>query len=454
MTLSPGAFERLRRLVIDRLGLGYYDRKPADLERRFRLALEAEPHSTPEAFLDRLLIHPDGDGALMQFASHFTVGETYFFRDSDCMRALQRQILPSLLAARREAGLSQLRIWSAGCSTGEEPYTLAMMLDTLLPDRSEWNITVLATDINANSLEVARRGRYRWWSMRSVSGELRQRYFRELKDGSYELDAGIRSMVTFAPLNLAEDRYPSARTNTLAIDLLLCRNVLMYFSPTAARAVVLRFQQALSPGGYLLVSPVEASPGLFEPLVAGNFPDTMAYVKRPHPVPERIIPQGLVPDSPTAEPPRQVEHRWDANPSPVPDGPPPKPENPLRQALALADQGRLAEARCQCEAALAKDPLDTKAHMLLANICEESRDLPAAVAALRRALYSDPDAVDAHFALGTLLLRQGAHKEGRRSLETVIRLLNPLPPDELVPGGGGLTAGRILETAQRYLGRR
>jgi chemotaxis protein methyltransferase CheR len=130
---------------------------------------------------------------------------------------------------------------------------------------------------------------------------------------------------------------------------------------------------------------------------------------------------------------------------------PPAPAADLKRARALADRGDLDKARELCEAALARDRLDPEAHLLLAAICQEQGEIPAALEALRRAIYLAPDCASAHFLMGSLLLQQGDPRRGQRYMETVVRLMSPIPRDEPVPGSDGLTAGRLLETARAYL---
>jgi chemotaxis protein methyltransferase CheR len=257
-------------------------------------------------------------------------------------------------------------------------------------------------------------------------------------------------MVTIAPLNLVEESYPAMVTNTSAMDLILCRNVLMYFTREAQRASVLRLQRALVADGWLVVSPAEASAELLHPLVPVDVAGAILYRKEPTSIaallpswiPETILPE---PDTPVpfAEP--SVDRVTAIVPiaSPAPSD--------LQGARVLADQGRLEEARELCEAALVKDRLDPEAHLLLAAIAQERGDIPAALDALRRALYLAPDSAPAHFLLGSLQLRQRQRTQGRRSMETVVSLLSAVPRDEPVAGGGGLTSGRLLETARAYL---
>lgn len=470
MRVSDDVLLRARALIASRLGLDFPEHRQADLEPGLLRACRSASVSAPEAYLTWLATLPDESPEWRRLAGHLTVGETYFFRDRASFEALEQHVLPSLIAARRSDGTLRLRLWSAGCASGEEPYSLAILVDRLLPDRSDWALTILATDINPAALEAARRACYREWAFRETLPGIRDRYFRRRGAETFELEERIRRMVTFAPLNLAENGYPAVMTNTSAMDLILCRNVLMYFTAEAQRATIARLQRALVTGGWLVVSPAEGSAELFRPLAAVNFPGAIFY--REGPVPGVSFPplpprdegrwaEGWAHDFAAQSPLFPAPETRSMPSDPVASLPaaqaeeaPPDTVILLRRARALADQGHLEEAQHLCEAALAQDRLDPGAHLLLAAICQERAEIPAALEALRRAIYLAPDSAPAHFLLGSVLLQQGDRRRGRRYMETVVRLLSPIPRDEAVPGSDGLTAGRLLETARAYLGLR
>jgi chemotaxis protein methyltransferase CheR len=270
-----------RSLIASRLGLDFPEGRRQELERALARACRASSFPGPEAYLAWLATLPEESPEWRRLASHLTVGETYFFRDRACFEVLEQHVLPSLVAARRSEAVLRLRLWSAGCATGEEPYSLAILLDRVLPDRAEWSLTILATDINLEALEAAERGCYRAWALREAPPWIHERYFHRRGAETFELDPTIRRMVTFTPLNLAENGYPAAVTNTSAMDLVVCRNVLMYFTREAQQGTVARLRQALVAGGWLIVSPAEGSTDLFRPLVPVNFPGAIFYRNEP-----------------------------------------------------------------------------------------------------------------------------------------------------------------------------
>ena len=463
MTLAEQVGRQARTLVAARLGLDFPENRQRDLEQGFLRAFCASSVAQPELYLNWLTTLPDGSPEWWRLAGHLTVGETYFFRDHSCFEALEQQVLPSIIASRRAEGVLRLRVWSAGCATGEEAYSLAILMDRLLPDRSDWAVTILATDINPDALEKAQRAVYREWALRETSEQVRNLYFRRHGAEAFEVHPKIRALVTFAPLNLAGDGYPTLVTNTGAMDLILCRNVLMYFTCDAQQATAARLQQSLVTGGWLAVSPVEVSVNLFQTLVPVSFSEATFYRKESQPaLSSQSIWQHALQATPQAESKLFDLPAYEApavGPEPAATPAPheqeaeillPSPTD-LQRAKVLADQGNLEDALRLCESILARDRLDHEAYFLLAAIAQERGEIPAALGALRRVVYLAPNFAAAHFLLGGILLRQGQHKQGVRSMETVVRLLNPLPCDEEMPGSDGLTAGRLLETARAYL---
>ena len=157
MTLAEQVGRQARTLIAARLGLDFPENRRRDLEQGFLRAFCASSIAQPELYLNWLTTLPDGSPEWWRLAGHLTVGETYFFRDPSCFEALEQQVLPSIIASRRAEGVLRLRLWSAGCATGEEAYSLAILADRLLPDRSDWVVTILATDINPDALEKAQR---------------------------------------------------------------------------------------------------------------------------------------------------------------------------------------------------------------------------------------------------------------------------------------------------------
>ena len=205
-----------------------------------------------------------------------TIGETYFFRDPDYIEALRYNILPELIG--RHQTDRTLRLWSAGCATGEEPYTLAILLRQILSNLDQWQISILATDINRHALSHAAVGRYRDWSFRETEPAIRSAYFSSDGD-TFKLDPAVRKMVTFAYHNLAEDNYPSFTNQTSNLDLILCRNVTIYLPMSLIQDIADRFYQCLSDGGWLIVGPSETHLEIYNKFQSLNIHGAIVYQK-------------------------------------------------------------------------------------------------------------------------------------------------------------------------------
>ena len=194
--------ERVRRLVETHMGLGFPRDRWSVLHRALKRGASALGFKDVRSFVQWLLEWPFAEKRSEVLAPLLTVGETYFFRDPLLFEALEKHMLPRLLQARRTNG-HRLTIWSAGCATGEEPYSLAILLDRIVPDPNQWEITVLGTDINESFLERAGTGLYTEWSFRNIPQEIKQRYFRQ-KGRDFEIIPRIRERVRFSYLNLAK----------------------------------------------------------------------------------------------------------------------------------------------------------------------------------------------------------------------------------------------------------
>lgn len=411
------------------LGLHYPPERWPDLERGLRGAATELGFDCVEKCARALLLAKLGRAQVDALAAHLTIGETYFFREPAAFASLAAQVLPALAQTHRGRA-KRLRIWSAGCCTGEEPYSIAIALRRAIPDVDDWQITILATDINPRFLHKAAAGVYGDWSFRGVPPEVRSAWFRRKPGGQSEILPVIRNMVTFDCLNLIEDSYPSLANDTNAMDLIVCRNVLMYFSREKIRKVAAKFHRSLVAGGGLLVSATEAGRELFVEFEPDAIPGIALYRKRSPAPPPAII----------AAPPAPVPA-----PSPGPAvRPVAVPQDHAAEARRLANEGMLSDALAACERALAEDRLVAAHHYLRGAILQEQSAFDEAAAAFRRALYLDPDFAIAHFTLAHLFQRQGRARDAARCFANARSLVLACAPDSVLPESDGITAGRLL----------
>lgn len=470
-SLPYSLLARLSDVLAQKMGLYYPVQRWNDLERAIKLAAPALGVESPEAGARQVISAPLTRSRVEILAHYLTVGETYFFREQESLNVLAG-ILPELMAACAQAG-KPLRIWSAGCCTGEEPYSVAMLIDRLQSPSEEWNVTIQATDINPVFLEKATTGIYSEWSFRHTPAWVRERYFRQRKDGSFEISPHIRRRVSFSYLNLADEAYPSSIRESGLVDIILCRNVLMYFSPESTARVLRNLHRSLNDGGWLITGLVEASGSLnnlFSVFNAPAFPGAALYRKEIcPPAPERrldpdlpaVFPDhgsenGSVPGFSTTAIGRQsiyASGRTGSPGLPASANSSQSAENGEFSALcdtarSFASRGQLGEARKWCKKAIAVSGLNPVPHYLLATIRLESGQTQDAIRSLQRTLYLDPDFVLAHFLLGSVDLSRGRHQEANRHFDAALLLLADCPPHKTLPESDGLTAARLAQTIE------
>ena len=355
--LDEAEYARFHELAQALTGMVFNDHRRPELERAVAETLQATGLTDLASLYDVLEQAPASHPARIRFVRHLAVGETHFFRNEPQFSALAQHILPDLIERKR--GVRQLRIWSAGCSTGEEPYSLAILLERLLPDLADWNVLLLATDINQDALERAQQGVYGPWSFRQAPPAFQAAYFTQ-EGRTFTLLPRIRQRVTFAYLNLAGANYPSPLTNTTHMDLILCRNVLIYFPPATTQHVVHRLYDALAEDGWLIVGHAEPSQEVFHRFVSCNFPDTVVYRKQPLALvspasfPPTLWPAlaNLPASRPVAPPPRMPAPA-SAPPQSALRLPAPPPIHPLVTPAQLNVDARYADARYAGALALA-----------------------------------------------------------------------------------------------------
>ncbi len=276
MPLTLFDFQRLRDLVYERTGIMIDERKMPLLENRLRARLVVTGCDDTVDYY-RLLRYRDPDGSEFQaFVESLTVNETYFFRDYPQLECFANEVLPHVADRKRRAGDYSLRVWSAGCSTGDEPYTLAIILHACLDDFDRWRITVDATDIDRQVLAVADRGAYPPRAVRDVPRVYLDRYFVWTGE-EYAVCPLVRNLVQFAQVNLM-DRQTLRRFRMM--DFIFCRNVLIYFDDASRRQVLGSFYDSLSPGGFVFLGHSESVSRIsaaFEPVM---FNKTLTY-RRP-----------------------------------------------------------------------------------------------------------------------------------------------------------------------------
>jgi len=455
---EPEELARLRRLVGARLGLHLHEVNDVALGVALERCADAGAGGIG-GFLERLA-SPSRARELEALAAELTVGETYFFREADQLRAFGD-------LARAEPGLE--RVLSAGCASGEEAYSLAMVT----PDRP--SLAIVGIDVHAAAIARARRGWYAEWALRQTPAGERARWFRQ--DGrGWMLDPTIRGRASFEVRNLADDAPDLWRT--AVFDVVFLRNVIMYFSREQAAALVARVARALRPGGHLFLGHAESLRDLSDEFALHSSHGTFYYRRRSRTVmapraAERSLPSlpppphGLVPPAPPAPSPPAAtpggleqalallrQERFAEALDVVTELPSTVRRDhdvELLRAVLLTQQARLAEAGALCEALLAADERDPAAHYLLALLHEQAGELDAAVAEDRAAARFDPAFAMPHLHLGLLARRAGDRRLAQRALAEALRLLDGEDRTRLELFGGGFGREALRELCRSQL---
>jgi chemotaxis protein methyltransferase CheR len=271
------AYLKIRELIYGISGIYYSDEKLYLLISRCARRMIALSVATPPEYLEHLTTRGNRDAELRLLLNEITIGETYMFRHPAQLDALRNVILPQIQQVKDLISLRRLRFWCAGCSTGEEPHTLAMFLleekDRLL---SGWTWDILATDLNDNSLEAARAGIYGEYAMRSTSDVLRRKYFKDVGDKKFQANELLKAQIRFDRVNLRDDGKMLFQKD---MDIIFCCNVLIYFDLVSKRRVVQHFYSNLLPGGYLFMGHAESLFQVDDSFRLVHFPGTTAYNK-------------------------------------------------------------------------------------------------------------------------------------------------------------------------------
>lgn len=492
--------EKLNRHLSRHIGLNFYPGRRADLERGINKAASEFGFDQPQQCVNWLLEAPLDKKQIEVLSSILTIGETYFFRQQDSFDLLRLNILPAILQSDRPVP-NKIRIWIAACSSGEEAYSVAMLLDRMGKQVKGLNIALLATDINIKALEKAESGIYTQWAFRNTPPWVQNNYFTPVDKKKFEILPRIRDMVKFEYLNLAEDNYPSLVSNTNGMDIIFCRNVLMYFASDRAKEVLKRIHKSLVTGGWLIMAPTDAFHLTGNTLFDQHPSHTSIYRKNTAvPLPDLSIEESMSfpqsADFPIEQPPPEpsstvystgAEHLPGVPVNNV-DSHQPKEEKDILKDILIearelfttgnylaviqllqpliekntngsvlipdicllmarthANLGKLDDALDWSERALTINKLDTHSHYLKAVILMEQGKSAEAVHSLRRCIYIDPDFILGHFTLGNLYYQDRNTNQALRSFNNALELINPLPADTVVSIEEGLFAGRLKD---------
>ena len=510
--LERTEIEQFRSLVAQRLGLSFDDTKLDMLADVIRQRLESLKCGDTLTYFRRLSPFASDTGELRILAQLLTVNETYFFRNPDHFTALTARILPAFSAL---GGSREIRILSAGSASGEEAYTLAILMRERSVEFPNLTARITGIDINPLMIQKASQGRYSTWALRGTQNEIRDRYFQpEGKD--FRLNENMKSTVSFHERNLISDDAQFWRPH--AFDVVFCRNVIMYFPPDLAREVIARIKRSMTPGGYLFLGHAETLRGLSHDFHLCHTDGTFYYQlrdasssaaaaavesgalwERPTSAPlvplvdesnswveaiqrasDRIqllsnepelnLPAGSGAAAPLQQPlaAKTPGRRWDLSLAvelmrneqyaqalqqlnSLPAESRGDPDVQLLHAVLLTNAGDLDGAEKVCAQVLNNDELNVGAHYLMALCREHAHDVKAATEHDHVATYLDSAFAMPHLHLGLMARRGGDSDQARREFEAARVLLEREDASRIILFGGGFSREALIALCRAEL---
>lgn len=480
-------YETIICLLGERTGLSFAPHRCESAENGIRRSMARAGLTNPDRYRERVATD---DRILDDLIVELTVGETYFFREPAQFEFIRHEVLPEI--QRRWGHEHVLRVWSAGCASGEEAYSLAMLFEQ---EGISARTHLLASDISRAALAKARRASYGGWSLRGDCMAVVLSYLHR-RGSDHVVDEKIQRRITFEHLNLALNTYPSFATGTWGMDLILCRNVLIYFDRETVRSVARRLFECLAPGGWLITASSD-------PPLAGDSPyesvvtNAGVFYRRPSVFGGpwfavgsdrefvRVRGEGIEPTAVQAETPfadlttslcapviddglRITKYESRTSNDPLAEARDAfargdyvracelarKPEeSPDASVLYVRSFANLAtpDAERACAEAAACHPLSTELHYLHAVLLMDLGRQDAAAQAARRVIYLDRSLAIAHFVLGSILSRCGDLTGAQRAYRNARDLCAARPPNEIVPLSDGEHAGQLAEAAAGQL---
>lgn len=487
---------KLKNLINERAGLYFKDYALKDLESAIAQRMSVRAMALPSDYFNLIAFSDEKETELRELLNLLTVNHTYFFRNEPQFKVLKEKILPDIIAKKMNNSFfaksdqdakPTIRIWSAGSSTGEEPYTIAILLKEAIPDLENWDIHILATDASQNALERARKGVFGANSIKNVSPAYLQKYFIKRlgrpRSEEYEISDDIKHMVTFAYFNLMDEDYPRD------FDIIFCRNVVIYFELATTIKVMEKMHAGLLDDGYFFIGYSETLQFMRDKFEMFCVDEAIYYKKNlsreavSHLAPERLdagIDKALEEIS-LKQALAEIESEIKKMPTPK------KVEDILvdavryfhkkeydhaltllRQAQEIdrrsvepfyitaeifLSQGKFDEAKASLTHALTIDPLFAAAHYLFGCVFLEQNLSDLAKESLKKALFLDKDFSLAHFYMAQAYKLEDKPTEAIREYRNTAKLLSHLSPNDIIPFSGGFNAATILSVCHDNIER-
>ena len=505
ITLTRELRDRFKAFVADRCGLYFKDHDLKNLENAIIERARVSAVNSAEEYYEKVTVSKDKETEFRELLNLLTINHTYFFRNEPHFRALREKILPEIVERKcRKAALTKktsgnenvkpsLRVWSAGCSTGEEAYSIAMVVRDIIEDPDDWDVEIYASDASTSALSRARKAVYAPNTMKLLSREYQDKFF--VKKGNakglkqYELIDEIKKMVHFDYLNLMGENFPQK------FDIIFCRNVVIYFELETVVALMNRFHSSLNDLGTMFIGYSETLQFMPDKFKMKNWEDAIFYgkTKSASRFDTKVFPETAM-ISPQAEAEKIISERaaaelcaeekvseekkvalskkiksllveitkalylkkYDRAFSLIREAEEVDKNAPRPHYLAAeiyANQGRFPEAKDQLEVVLKLDALFVPAHYLFGTIYTEEEDLEQAKVSLKRALYLDKNFSLAYYSLANIHRKEGKHDDAVRAYRNTLKVLSQGAPDDIIPYSGGFNVETLLSICRSNIER-
>ncbi len=510
MNLSESDFKILSRKIENHLGILFEVGKKRDLERQLKRAFHDSGFKKQNNFINSLTNAEFDSDKVFWLAKYLTIGETYFFRENKTLDILRYHILPK----RLDKSDKKLVFWSTSCSTGEEPYTLAIMLKEYFPDNFSGAV-IYATDVNGDFIQKAKKGVYRNWSFRNLPEYYRKKYFTRLNNESFKISDEIKSIVKFRFINLNSDKYPEPFTNENYFDIILFRNTMIYLGEKSIPFILNKFFYALNDYGYLITGVAETSmvngkrlkPVLFNGIrIFQKDPDykggitsktglktdniqlgenisaelTRAKLKLSN---RKVVTRrfrkagtksfsGLSAEK-TLGSKRLTDPSYEAIIKANKKGEyaevieqielffkkveyrqlsrNQKDELHYLYCEAYANLGKIDAAIKNCDKCLEENKLNHKLHQLISQLYVENSDLDSALSHLNKAAFINPNSAMLHFLKANINQKKNNLAEAKKEYLIALDILNSTEPELVLEEADGLTAARLKDITESMI---
>ncbi|MBI4753187.1 tetratricopeptide repeat protein [Candidatus Desantisbacteria bacterium] len=456
--LSEEEFLLFQRYISDNAGLFLDDSKLDTLRTALLARTTALNLKDYREYYRFISFNPRGGEEFKELMNLLTVGETYFFRDIKHFEILGKYILPELIKYKKDRGDNSIRIWSAGCSTGEEPYSVAMFLLENFTIPSLWDIEILATDVSTKALQKAREGIYTKWSLRAIDRKYSQKHFTTVEN-RYHLNDDIKKMVRFEYFNLIREPYPLTKMGNYW-DIILCKNVTIYFKIDSTKRVIHDFYQSLRDGGSLFIGMSESLFQISDEFnlvehdncflykkLAGQEKPTSYKREIKIPVVKKIVYEDAEVNFKQAKDHFKAKHydRAIVELGKVVRLKPQHTDARLMLADIYANEERYTEAEEECRKVIEINSLLPISHCLLGIVLGKQKRVTEAIPELKKAIYLDQDMAIAHLHLANLYYENKEYNHSAREFKNVLRIMEKDLDTEVGLSDGGFSQEVLLQ---------